>query len=182
MYSRPLIDKAILYRAAATRNAVIMAQITRNPYDPDGGTNRGNEFLDTIKRVAKARKWQAVQYQTLNLDNFPEECLEMVAGAFVSSGEVCASMDAHIDDVEPDRMGSIPDADIPASRVVIAAFDTCTMPPPPGAARQPGGVPWDPRRSRGLVGQPFPGFRLAVPAEGAMQRLPLLGSGSDLPW
>lgn len=116
--------KAILYRAAAaTRDAITIVEIMRNLHEPDTDTFIDDEFLDTIHRLADARKWQAVQYQTLNRDNLPREYLDMVVEAFASSGEVYASIDAHMDDVPPDMMGSILDADIPASYAIIAGFD-----------------------------------------------------------
>ncbi len=116
--------KAILYRAAAaTRDAITIVEIMENLYEPDTNTYIDDEFLDTIHRLADARKWQAVQYQTLNRDNLPKEYLEMVVEAFVASGEVYASIDAHMDNVPPDMMGSILDADIPASYAIIAGFD-----------------------------------------------------------
>lgn len=117
--------KAILYRAAAaTRDAVTIVQIMRNLYEPDTDTYIDDEFLDTIHRLADARKWQAVQYQTLNRDNLPREYLEMVVEAFVASGEVYASIDTYMDDVPSDMKGSILDADIPASYAIMAGLDS----------------------------------------------------------
>lgn len=118
--------RATLYRAAAaTRDAVTVGEVMSNLFEPLENSEPfiTRATLQTIRSLAEARRLQADHYRNLDHAILPEECQEAVVDAFEAAAEVYAGLLPHLDDLPPDRLGSILDSESPAAYAIIAAFD-----------------------------------------------------------